>query len=510
MTLTLAHLLADPPSEAPAIGAPGRPWLSYGDLRTLCTRVGRDLAGMGIEAGDRVAIVLGNGPEMATAFLGVAQVATAVPLNPAYTQEEFDFFLADAGAKAIILGVDGPRAAEAAAAARGLEPIRLMPAMDQPAGLFTLEGREQSAGNSPRPPTDDDVALILHTSGTTARPKIVPLTQANIALSARNVAASLALGPADRCLNIMPLFHIHGLVGTLAASLAGGAQITCAPGFDPLRFFADAAKTRPTWFSAVPTMHQALLARAERNRDILEQVAFRFVRSSSAALPAPVMEAMVKAYGAPVIEAYGMTEAAHQMCANPLPPGAQKPGRVGLPTGPDVQIADERADRLIDSTHPGEVVISGPTVTSGYENNTQANAASFFEARGQRWFRTGDRGLFDDQGYLQLSGRLKELINRGGEKISPLEIDAALLRHGDVCEAAAFAIPDVSLGEDIAAVVVLAEGAEADAAALRAFLADRLAPFKIPRRIVFLETIPKGPTGKVQRVSLAKTLGLID
>jgi acyl-CoA synthetase (AMP-forming)/AMP-acid ligase II len=275
-----------------------------------------------------------------------------------------------------------------------------------------------------------------------------------------------------------------------------------------MRFFGWMRAARPTWYTAVPTMHQTILSRASRNADTIAEVPLRFLRSSSASLPGPVMEALAETFGAPVIEGYGMTEAAHQMASNPLPPRAQKPGSVGVPAGPEVRIAHEAEDRLIEGT--GEVVISGPNVTPGYEGNPEANAKSFFVAEGKRWFRTGDQGAFDDDGYLTLTGRLKEIINRGGEKVSPLEVDGVLSAHPAVAQCVTFAMPHPKLGEEVAAAVVLKEGAAADAQALRAFLSDRLAAFKVPRQVLILDEIPKGATGKLQRIGLAEKLGLVE
>jgi acyl-CoA synthetase (AMP-forming)/AMP-acid ligase II len=316
----------------------------------------------------------------------------------------------------------------------------------------------------------------------------------------------LALTPADRCLNVMPLFHIHGLVAAVSSILAAGGSVWCAPGFDALKFFGWMTEARPTWYTAVPTMHQAILSRAARNADVIKANPLRFLRSSSASLPAPVMLELAATFGAPVIEAYGMTEAAHQMTCNPLAAGKQRPGSVGVAAGPLVRIAHEVENHLTDGV--GEVVISGPNVTPGYEGNPDANAKNFFHADGRRWFRTGDQGALDAEGYLTLTGRLKEIINRGGEKISPLEVDAILLEHPAVQQVVTFAIPHPKLGEEVGAAVVLREGMEATERAIRDFASGRLADFKVPRHVVILDEIPKGATGKLQRIGLAQKLGL--
>ncbi|RYH12101.1 acyl--CoA ligase [Tropicimonas sp. IMCC6043] len=506
MTETISGMIAAAKDDAPAIGAPGRDWMDYAGLKRLGTEVAATLHAAGIGRGDRVAIVLPNGPEMAAAFLTIAQWATTAPLNPAYREEEFGFYLEDLKARAIVLpeGADGP--ALSAARRFDLPVLWLTADPDAAAGRFTLRAESAGTPADTAAPRADDTALILHTSGTTSRPKIVPLLQSNVTASARNVAAALALSPADRCLNVMPLFHIHGLIAALLASVAAGAQIVCTPGFDALRFFAWLDAARPTWYTAVPTMHQAILARAPRNEAVLERVSLRFLRSSSASLPPQVFAELAACFDAPVIEAYGMTEAAHQMCSNPLPPEAQKPGAVGRAAGPEVRIADEADDRLVDGI--GEVVISGPNVTPGYEANPEANAKSFFEADGRRWFRTGDQGGFDADGYLSLTGRLKEIINRGGEKISPLEVDAVLMDHAAVAQVVCFALPHPSLGEDVAAAVVLRDGAQASEEEIRHFAATRLAAFKVPRKVLIVGEIPKGATGKMQRIGMAEKLGL--
>ncbi|WP_170765822.1 acyl--CoA ligase [Ruegeria lacuscaerulensis] len=506
----VAELIAPHSGPANAIGAPGRSWLDYRGLREFCAKVKKDLHQIGVGRGDRVAIVLPNGPEMATAFISVAQVATTAPLNPAYTYEEYLFYLKDLKAKALLVNENEDGPAVQAAQDLGIAILRASHESFHKAGQFSILSCDPVGVADTSAPGEDDVALILHTSGTTSRPKIVPLTQANIYASARNVASSLKLTIDDRCLSIMPLFHIHGLIAAVAASLSAGSQISCAHGFNALSFFSQVAEVDPTWYTAVPTMHQAILARAARNQSIIEQSRLRFLRSSSASLPGPVMEELVATFKAPVIEAYGMTEAAHQMCCNPLPPQMQKPGSVGIAAGPEVRIADETENVLMASREVGEIVISGPNVTPGYESNPQANADNFFEVEGKTWFRTGDQGSFDEENYLQLTGRLKELINRGGEKISPLEVDAILLSHPDVAQAVCFAVPHEKLGEDIAAAVVLAEGASIAGQEVRDFVGSRLAKFKVPSSVVILDEIPKGATGKIQRIGLAAKLGLAE
>jgi acyl-CoA synthetase (AMP-forming)/AMP-acid ligase II len=313
------------------------------------------------------------------------------------------------------------------------------------------------------------------------------------------------LSPDDHCLNIMPLFHIHGLIGVVLSSMSAGASVCCTPGFNALRFFGWARDENPTWYSAVPTMHQAILQRAQRNPEAVAAMKLRLVRSSSASLPPPVFEALERTFSCPVIEAYGMTEATHQMASNLLPPDQRKSGFVGKAAGPEICILDPEGSPVPGGSE-GEVCIKGANVTAGYENNPSANASSF--VRG--WFRTGDQGYLDADGYLKITGRIKEIINRGGEKVSPLEVDGVFLEHPSVREVVTFAIPHKSLGEEVAAAIVLAEGASVTPTELQDFASGTLASYKIPRKIVILDELPKGGTGKVQRIGLAKLLGLVE
>jgi acyl-CoA synthetase (AMP-forming)/AMP-acid ligase II len=510
---TVADLLADQSEEALAISAIDRPGLTYGAFKELAADSTAKMNSFGIGRGDRVAIVLPNGPEMATSFVSLSAGLTIAPLNPAYRAEEFDFYLSDLGAKALVVADDHNGPALEVARKLGVSIIRLSAAENAPAGQFTLdcegappEGQSSSFGMA----GEDDVALVLHTSGTTSRPKIVPLLHRNVTASAAHIVDALSLTPADHCLNVMPLFHIHGLIAAVLASLASGSRVTCTPGFNALQFFSWLREAKPTWYTAVPTMHQAILSRAARNSDAIASAPLRFIRSSSASLPPQVMTALEETFSAPVIESYGMTEASHQMASNPLPPAVRKAGSVGIPTGPQIRLADPDYDILLpmDSGKPGEVVISGPNVTPGYEANPEANEKAFFEAQGFRWFRTGDQGTFDSDSYLRITGRLKEIINRGGEKVSPLEVDEILLDHPAVAQVVTFALPHDKLGEEVAAAIVLAEGASASENDIRSFAARRLADFKVPRKLVFLDEIPKGATGKMQRIGMAEKLGL--
>jgi acyl-CoA synthetase (AMP-forming)/AMP-acid ligase II len=526
---TLLELLRAGAADAPAIRGPGRDAMTYRQLREQVARTIASLNARGIGRNDRVAIVLPNGPVMATAFVSIASGASTAPLNPAYKRAEFEFYLADLNAKALLTERTSSSDAVAVAHELGIEVIEIDAREGGPAGEFALmpptsrapaptpsslsgsdaDDRGKHAGSAGSraarfgQAAADDEALVLHTSGTTSRPKIVPLRQRNICASAENIRASLSLLAGDCCLNVMPLFHIHGLMAAVLGTLSAGASVFCAPGFNALKFFAWLGEAYPTWYTAVPTMHQAILSRVQRNPEAIEACRIRFIRSSSSSLPPQVMAELEQAFGAPVIEAYGMTEASHQMTSNPLPPLVRKPGTVGIAAGPEVAVMNEGGHLLPPGT-TGEVVIRGTSVTTGYANNPEANASCFTNG----WFRTGDQGVIDADGYLSITGRLKEIINRGGEKIAPREVDEVLMDHPAVQQVVTFAVPDEKLGEDVAAAVVLREGAQVTHHELRDFAASRLAAFKVPRTLLFVDEIPKGPTGKLQRIGLASKLGL--
>lgn len=500
--LTILRDFGQHSPHAVALVAPGRQSLTFGELWDQVEGLATQIAASAFVHTRRLALVFPDGPELAVAFLASIAAGAAAPLNPRYTQLEFEAQLTSLKADCLIVDQRADSAARRAAAATGVAVIEAVPRIDAPAGVLELKEVSNRADRLTMP-KPDDTALLLHTSGTTARPKVVPLTHANLAASAATIREWLQLTPDDRCLNVMPLFHIHGLMAALLASLTAGGSIACTPGFLATQIFNWIEELLPTWITAVPTMHQAILARA-RKTDAEPEGRLRFLRSSSAALPPSVLADLEDLFKAPVIEAYGMTEASHQMSSNPLPPAKAKPGSVGLPTGTEVAVMDQ-AGSLLPDGEIGEIVIRGPNVTRGYEDNPAANARAFSNG----WFRTGDQGAFDEDGYLFITGRIKELINRGGEKISPREVDEALMSHPAVDQALAFALPDDRLGEQVAAVVVLKPGQTTSEGDLRRHAGERLADFKLPRRIIFLDDIPKGSTGKPLRIGLAERLGLL-
>ncbi|MEH2070230.1 MAG: acyl--CoA ligase [Nostoc sp.] len=500
--MNLFELLAGEDNHLALVTPEGRS-LTYKQLRENVTELVSQLHSFGLQKSDRIAIAMTNGSPMAITFLAAALCGIAAPLNPKYKQEEFAFYYADTQAKALITLSEEPEAAITA-----LTPdMMLINANVNTDGILSfelsIEHREFGIGYSPdlstSPPSSDDIAMILHTSGTTSRPKRVPIRHRNLIASANNIIGAYSLTPADTTLCLMPLFHVHGLVGCLLATLGSGGTLVCPNGFNALEFWKLVDTYKPTWYSAAPTMHQTILARASRNTEIVQANRFRFIRSSSASLPPIIIEQLEATLNAPIVESYSMTEASHLMTTNPLPPKVRKPGTVGYGFGVEVGIMDSEGN-LLPQGSLGEVVVKAPNVIDGYENNPEANATAFING----WFRTGDQGTLDEDGYLCLTGRIKELINRGGEKISPLEVDDILLRHSAVAEALAFAVPHKSLGEDIHAAVVLK--AEASEKELLAHCSTMLANFKVPKQIHILEQLPRGATGKLQRLAMAKLL----
>ena len=473
--------------------------LSYGGFKIFNEKISRQLAATNIINSDRAAIVLPNGPLMASSFLSISSYMSAAPLNPSYKQEEFEFYLDDLKPKFLLVEPNSKSLAVIAAKNLNIPVFEMKISDNQPLGTFELFDKETNYKN----PNDYDEALVLHTSGTTSRPKIVPLSNLNIFTSAVNISKSLKLTADDHCLNIMPLFHIHGLIAVLSASAKVGASVCASNGFNALKFLDLAETQNITWYSGVPTMHQAILLRAQKNSDKAKKLNLRFIRSSSASLPPAIFEQLNDIFETAVIEAYGMTEATHQMASNPLPPAIQKPGLVGMPAGPEICIMNDKNEKLSQG-EIGEICIKGDNVTNGYENNPEANKQSFVND----WFRTGDEGFFDEDGYLKISGRLKEIINKGGEKISPLEVDNILMDFPPIDQALCFGYKDKMLGEDIAVAIKLKENKSCTEDDIKSYANEKLAKFKIPKKIFIVEDIPKGATGKLQRIGLAKKFGL--
>lgn len=484
------------PSHVAIAVAGGGPVITYDWLRLQVDSLITQLNRLGLGREDRIGIALPNGLEMIVSFLAASAVGTAAPLNPAYKLDEFRFYLEDTGARALIVP---PQGADQARAAAG-EQTLIIEADINPGGEVQFSSPQKSGPARNREyPKPDDIALMLHTSGTTSRPKRVPLAHANLMTSAKNVADSYNLTPDDVSLCVMPLFHVHGLVASTLATFRTGGTVAVVPRFNPLSFWSTVRDHQASWYSAVPTIHQVLVSRAKAGPRPPGAEHLRFIRSCSASLPPQTMADMEERFGVPVLEAYGMTEAAHQMASNPLPPGTRKPGSVGRGTAVDIAILDKDG-ALLPVGARGEVSIKGANVFGGYEANPEANAASFTNG----WFRTGDEGYLDGEGYLTLTGRIKEMINRGGEKISPREIDEALLTHPAVGEAVCFGVADRTYGEEVAAAVVLKS--PATEAELISHCKSMLADFKVPKVVHIVDAIPRTATGKVQRRNVAAVI----
>ncbi len=489
-------------NEEIALEAPFREPLTFRKLNETLTHLKSTFEELLITPSDPVAIVLPNGPDLGILFLASACFGIAAPLNPNYSKQEFLFFLKDLGARFLI--VDPALNSNACSAAMELD----LPILDlfptNIAGSFTLKVRTNlRVTNQKIDIYSKNTSLLLHTSGTTSKPKLVPLTAENLIQSATNIGNTLELSKQDTCLNIMPLFHIHGLVAVLLTSLLFRNKLICSPGFNALTFFKLIQEYKPTWYSGVPTMHQTILQRSTKNKEIIEENPLRFIRSSSAALPKPVFKELENTFQCPVIEAYGMTEASHQIASNPLPPGLRKPGTVGVASGPRVKIITQDGNEL-PVNQEGEIAIKGKTVIDSYVNNSEANHNSFV----QNWFKTGDLGYMDKEGYIRISGRIKEIINKGGEKISPKEIDDILQEMPAIDQVVCFAMQDKRYGEEIGCAIVLVPGMNLKEQEIVEYASKFLAKYKIPKNFFFLSEIPKGATGKLQRIGLAKKLGL--
>src|SRR5215831_9038794 len=469
--------------------------LTHRQLADRVETLAGSLAAAGVGRGDRVALTLPNGPDMVQILLAIAALgAAAAPLNPAYTRSEFVFYLTDIEPRVFLMPASRPEAAVSAAEECSITVLTAQAGGDGPPALFVQDKELSPAGGFDRG-QPDDAGLVLHTSGTTSRPKQVPLLQRNLMASVRTITAHYGLGTGDVSFCVMPLFHVHGLVASTFAALAGGGSVIVPRRFTQQRFWRQAREYGATWLSAGPTLHQMSLDRAD---DEGAPVTLRFARSGSSALSPALMERAEREYRAPMLEAYGMTEASHQMSSNPLPPAEHLPGSVGVPTGTQIRVASKTGTFLPDGT-AGEVVIRGPGVMAGYANNPAATAEAFFG----EWFRTGDRGALRD-GYLFLEGRIKEMIIRGGENIAPAEIEQVLLSHPAVRDAVCFGVPDDKYGELVGAAVTLT--ADAEVTDLIAHCRERLAPFKVPARIDVLPEIPRTATGKIQRRRVAEVV----
>ncbi|MCD4694441.1 non-ribosomal peptide synthetase [bacterium] len=455
------------------------------------------LHSFGIKKNNRIVIVLPQGVEMTMACLLGLSCACIAPLNPIYKKKEFDFYFSDIKPSLLIT-------------LRGFDSEALKVAQEKNIPIariflkgfgFDLELPQNKEVSTERDlPGLDDISLVLHTSGTTSNPKLVPLIQKNIIFSANNTIDSLELGEDDRCLDLMPIFHIHGLVVTLSALFSGGSVIS-APKFEKNKFFNWLDEFKPTWYTGVPTVHQVIIKESRENKEILEKNKIKKIRSSSAPLSPEILSSLEGIFNCPVLESYGMTEAALQITSNQLPPGKRKPGSAGKANNLELAIIDEE-DNFLEKNKLGEIIIKGENVMSGYENNLKANKESFING----WLRTGDLGYLDKDDFLFIKGRAKEMVNRGGEKIFLREIDEALLRNNKIEQGVGFIAPHPSLGEEIFAAVILKSGRKVTERDIKEKLRKKISDFKIPKRIIFVSDIPKGPSGKLKRIDLYNQL----
>ncbi|KAK3996672.1 hypothetical protein QBC44DRAFT_317317 [Cladorrhinum sp. PSN332] len=504
---TLQSAIQSAPGSV-AVIVPSKPkalTVTYKDLVAEVTSFQKKLAAIGIAQGSPVSIATVNSYEFIVSFLAASwQRGIAAPLNPAYKQEEFEFYIDDVKTAIILVPKGAYQAGSPAVkAAQKFKAAIAETYWDAAKNEVALDVKElgQLQGKPAQPllkPQPEDVALILHTSGTTSRPKVVPLSHRNLTRTMYNIKATYQLTPEDRTMLVMPLFHVHGLLCGLLAPLLSGGSMVVPSKFSATDFWVDFSTHKANWYTAVPTIHQILLKHPAPNP--LPKI--RFIRSCSSPLSPTVFHALEKTYKAPVLEAYAMTEAAHQMTSNPLPPAKRKPGTVGIGQGVEVVILDD-AGNPVPRGQEGEISIKGENVTSGYLNNPEANKTAFTQSG---YFRTGDQGKLDEDGYVVITGRIKELINKGGEKISPIELDNVLTRHPAVSEAVSFAIPDEMYGQEVAVAIVLKPGQRVDGEELKKWVGEKLAKFKVPKKVYFTDVMPKTATGKIQRRIVAEEM----
>ncbi len=496
------HALATP--DAPALLAEGKEPLTYRGLADLINDVRAKLNAMGFGRNDRIALIGPNDASLAALCTAVWGSATALPLNPALTLGEFAIYLRDLKAQAVAVLADTETPARDAAREIGLPLIEVERIEGPVAGLIDIRcDAPPGPAARPGPAGIDDLALVLITSGTTSHSKIVPMSHRNFINKVGITTADMGLTRDDRCLNLMPLFHAGGLHGSLGGIWLSGGSVVTLPDFSAERFFRAIETLSPTWYTGSATFQHAIAAAAADHAAALEKSRIRFIRVGAGPIGGELRGEIEEIFDAPVVGAYASTEIG-QISILPLPPAPRKPGTVGRPAS-GMRVAVMSTDRqLLGPNQRGEVVVDAAGIFDGYENDEDANRESFVDS----WFRTGDEGMLDEDGYLTLTGRIKDIINRGGEKITPKEVDDALTAHPDVAEAATFPVPHATLGQEVAAAVVPELGAALTEEMLARHLQGRLAAFKIPRRFVITGGIPKDVNGKIQRRGLAECFGL--
>jgi len=485
---------AETQPDHPAVVSSGLAPLSYRELQYQISAVRASLREAGFGRSARIAVAIPNGPQAALAIVAVSCSAVSVPLNPGQTFHEMERCLTALRPDAVLFMKDSESAPRRAAEAKGVTVIEIAQAQDGALGINIIEPPARNAApDEPDEPEPEAPAFIFQTSGTSAEPKLIPFSQRNMLAAAARLRAWFHLTPQDRCLSVSPLFYSHGLKVTIFTPLLTGGTVAFPPDASKFDYSEWFENLKPTWFSAGPTLHRLILDQTKSRPNLNAGHSLRFILSGGAPLPRDVLEGLQHALDVPVVEHYGSSEAA-QIAANLPPPGRSKPGTCGIPWPGTVIIVGEDG-RQLPPGQQGEVLVGGPTLVSGYLDAPELNRACFLNG----WFKSGDIGSIDEDGFLTLHGRKNDLINRGGEKISPVEIDDVLLRHPAIAEAAAFSVPHARLGEDVAAAIVLRPGMTVTQVELRRYLRDHVASFKVPRRIVIRDQLPKGATGKVLR-----------
>ncbi len=469
--------------------------LSYRELDCQARMLARWLRAAGLSRGDKVGLYLHNGYQTALLFLGTMIGGyVAAPLNLLSQRSQLSYVLEHCDCKVLFTAREYE-----AQLAEALEPVKRkfeIVVIDPDARELFLEGqipRGKPEGISPESP-----ALLMYTSGTTGTPKGALLTHANLMAAAKSVAAWHGLTPADRCLSSLPLYHINGQVIATVTPFVSGGSIVAPHRFSVSAWWGIVERHRPTWINVVPTIIAYLLNAADPAR--ARRFPFvRFGRSASAPLPPEQHRAFERTFGIPVIEAMGMTESSSVVFCNPQDPAKRKYGTPGLPCGVEAKVVGLDDGKTLADGVPGEICLRGPNVMRAYYKSPEQTAKAF-DAEG--WLRTGDLGYRDADGFYFVTGRLKELIIKGGENIAPREIDEALLRHPAVLEAAAVGIPDPNYGQEILACIVLRSDKSVSVDELRDFCVRELGRYKTPKAFKFIAELPKGPSGKVQRLKL--------
>ena len=470
--------------------------LDFGALAQSCRNVGALLAARGLAPGAHVSLVMGNGLQTIRLLLGALYGGWCVnPVNLLAQADQMRYVLDHSDAQLVCVAPDWEERVRALLA--GIERRIDVLVVDPDAAALPGEIEVHTVPPTPRA---DALALLMYTSGTTGKPKGVMLTQANLAANAQAISIEHRLGSDDRVAAVLPLYHINAFAVTMLAPLAHGGSLAMPPKFSAKAFWELVAAQRCTWINVVPTIISYLLEGETPPRDVLARV--RFCRSASAALPPEHHRAFEAKFGIGIIETMGLTETVAPAFSNPLEPTQRKVGSVGRASGCEARVVNAAAEAQADGT-VGEVLIRGPQVMAGYYKNDEATAAAFHPGR---WLRTGDLGYRDADGFFFITGRIKELIIKGGENIAPREIDEALLKHPAVLDAAAVGIPDRHYGQEIMACVIVRDGARCSEDELRDFCDRELGRYKTPKLIRFVAELPRGPSGKVQRLKLLELL----